>query len=1032
MRRGYAVWILLASAGMLASASPAMAQLSEFVWDSSKTGNQLWQQSGNWAPAGFPNGALQTANLSRPLAAGLNVDIGSGVTVAGIKMGGTAGPVATTISSSSSLLTFQNDIVPPMLTTNADFNGDSYVNGQDFLIWQRNLGATGQTSNNNGDANADTLVNAADLIEWKSQFGKGSETFAVGSASLETTGVAGSTNTVSANVFLNNEQLGIAGDRNLALNGNLSYTGDPNNAGVSASALRVISPGLTVTLNGGIAFTNSDTLEAVDFSFNDSERNQGSLVINGLLSGTGDIAIGTASNSARLPLGTVTINGANTFTGSIRAGRGNLVLGNDNAIGVDPGPTSDPSDDTLGTYRQAGPANQFGYNLISTDDSRVIRNNMTVAQWQTFKGDHSLTWAGNITQTNNRGLINMLPAGKTLTLSGRIDIWEDNEDVERRFVFDGTGKTRITGAIHDDPTESGLNRRIRKTGTGVLVIDVAPGANTHTGPEIVDMGNLHYANNDSLNVGAGLIVSQGGAVGVDTGVSNNATFMAKIDPTSHGGLMLAASDAAATLDFTSTLANAANMTVAAPETGMTFTGDIIPANNKYQLGGGMGTLTLPSAQLTGANKLEVRNGGTVQLLGNNTYTGSTTVLTKYTSTSEAQAAVDSNNTNLSVGGTYYSQVAPTLVVNKLANGGTASSIGSAASDAANLLIQGSTLKYVGAGDNTNRLFTIGTGGATIDSSGTGAVVFSNTGALGRADAGDKTGDIDDFTGNPNELYNVSDTSDIIAGMTVSDPDAGGIGPPPVPRPIIPAGTTVTGVSDDGKTIGLSANFGFFQKLHTRLVFGTVPRTLTLTGSNGGGNTIASQITNSDKGGVVGITKTGAGTWVLTGNNTYTGATTVQQGTLNAVAMGGNLVETGGTVAPAVGVGTLNIGGTFTQSAGSALAIELASGSSFDVVHVTGAASLAGSIQVSLLSGFNPAVGSTFDILTASSLSLSAITVSGPGGWSATAVGNTLRLTRTALSSAATAVVAEPTSAGLAMLALATLSGRIRRRRAVRS
>jgi autotransporter-associated beta strand protein len=239
---------------------------------------------------------------------------------------------------------------------------------------------------------------------------------------------------------------------------------------------------------------------------------------------------------------------------------------------------------------------------------------------------------------------------------------------------------------------------------------------------------------------------------------------------------------------------------------------------------------------------------------------------------------------------------------------------------------------------------------------------------------------------------------------------------------------VTGISDDGKTIGLSANYGFYQKLNTRLVFGTVPRTLTLSGSNAGANTIASQISNSDKGGLVGITKTGAGTWILTGNNTYTGVTTVQQGTLNAVAMGGNLVETGGTVAPAVGVGTLNIGGTFTQSAGSALAIELASGSSFDVVHVTGAASLAGTIQISLLSGFNPSVGSTFDILTASSLSLSGVTVSGPGGWSATAVGNTLRLTRTALSSAATAIVAEPSSAGLSLLALTVLTGRIRRSR----
>src|SRR5690606_15008194 len=115
-----------------------------------------------------------------------------------------------------------------------------------------------------------------------------------------------------------------------------------------------------------------------------------------------------------------------------------------------------------------------------------------------------------------------------------------------------------------------------------------------------------------------------------------------------------------------------NMTVAAPETGMTFTGTIIPASGRYQLGGGTGKLTLPNAQLTGANSLEVRNGGTVELLGDNTYTGPTTVLTKFSNTNDSVAAADSNNPNLSDGTLYFRQVAPTLVVDKLSNGGAPS------------------------------------------------------------------------------------------------------------------------------------------------------------------------------------------------------------------------------------------------------------------------------------------------------------------------------------------------------------------------
>lgn len=55
--------------------------------------------------------------------------------------------------------------------SSADFNGDSFVDGGDFLLWQRNLGMTTGALKTNGDADGDHDVDAADLAIWKGDFG---------------------------------------------------------------------------------------------------------------------------------------------------------------------------------------------------------------------------------------------------------------------------------------------------------------------------------------------------------------------------------------------------------------------------------------------------------------------------------------------------------------------------------------------------------------------------------------------------------------------------------------------------------------------------------------------------------------------------------------------------------------------------------------------------------------------------------------------------------------------------------------------
>lgn len=94
--------------------------------------------------------------------------------------------------------------------------------------------------------------------------------------------------------------------------------------------------------------------------------------------------------------------------------------------------------------------------------------------------------------------------------------------------------------------------------------------------------------------------------------------------------------------------------------------------------------------------------------------------------------------------------------------------------------------------------------------------------------------------------------------------------------------------------------------------GSGARTFALSGSNTGANTFA-MILGDGTGGATSLAKSGAGKWVLSNVNTYTGATTVNGGTLlvnGSAANSAATVNSGGTLGGSGTVGsiTLNAGG----------------------------------------------------------------------------------------------------------------------------
>jgi hypothetical protein len=130
-----------------------------------------------------------------------------------------------------------------------------------------------------------------------------------------------------------------------------------------------------------------------------------------------------------------------------------------------------------------------------------------------------------------------------------------------------------------------------------------------------------------------------------------------------------------------------------------------------------------------------------------------------------------------------------------------------------------------------------------------------------------------------------------------------------------------------------------------------------------------------------------------GSGTGTGTVTVNAGT--ALGGGGTIagdVSNGGNVDPgniASGVpqvGVLHVGGNYTQSAAGMFSVELAGLASHDELFVTGTGTLAGTLSVSLVSGFTPQAGNTFEIMSASGFGGSKFTttslpnLSGGLGW----------------------------------------------------
>ncbi|MFC5569018.1 autotransporter-associated beta strand repeat-containing protein [Lysobacter yangpyeongensis] len=682
------------------------------------------------------------------------------------------------------------------------------------------------------------------------------------------------------------------------VNGGLLSVNTLTNGGIASGIGAASAASSNLVLNGGgLQYTGATTSTNRGFTLGANGTGGGTVDVSNAattLTVSGNVVgTGTTNQSGRLTkdgAGTLVLSGtANTFLGGIAVNGGILRAGATNAFG---GATNASTNLAAGTTLD-----------LNNFDNRI----------------GPLFGSGNITLGS--GTLRIASGDGTYSgaISGTGGVWRTDGGTQ---TFNGcnntyTGATTLQGANlrTDCLADGGLASGIGASGAGSTNLVFNNGSLLYTGASVsIDRGFQLQGSGTIQVTSAGTTLEFGGSViGGGTLIKRDAGTLVLSGTNTYtgntrveGGTLRAGTTNAFGPQGHMTLNNTAGVLLDLDGFNTVVTSLIGGGTTGGNIDLGSATLTINSVDnrsyagvISGTGNL-VKNGTGLQALSscNNAYTGTTTIN------------------------------AGTLQVTCLEDGGLNSSIGASSADPANLIINGGTLLYSGAGSSTDRRFTLSTNGGTLDASGNGVVQFTNTGAVALTGSnvartltltGTNTGDnlfsgqlnnngtgVTSLTKTGTGTWRLSNNSSTYTGVTringgvlsvdqmANGGQASSIGAATnaAANLVIGNGSTLryTGAGDStdrrftldtGTTFIESSGTGALQFTNTGAVTLTgtnTARTIALGGTNTGDNTLGGTIGDNGTGKTT-LAKNDSGTWILTGNNTFTGNTVINDGNL---------------------------------------------------------------------------------------------------------------------------------------------------------